>query len=527
MPPLDRLARLALLAIVPLLALTACDDDSDATSDGALLDAELDADLRPDASTSIDAAPDLDAAPDPDATPDAALDPDADPDAALDPDAYTRPPLEGPLGDYVATPDDAYAWEVIDTESTATYTAWKLRVDSQNWRTLDDVDRTLWTHGVSVLAPKNADTTTALLVISGGDNDDVDDELAGGDLTLMFTLAAQVRAPVILLEQTPNQPLSFAGTEGDYTEDTLVAYTWRRCIDTGDGTWPAYLPMVKGTVRAMDAIQEHADATPELAVDDFIITGFSKRGATAWLTAAVDDRVRAVAPGVFDILHMEEQIDRHYGAYGFYAPAIDDYVEQRVIEALGTPGADLLVDIVDPIAYLDRFIMPKLVLTAGGDEFFLPDAATLYLDELPGETLYRQFPNTGHSLDEALADVIATITAWFRMVVERTPRPTLTATRDGDTLIITADPLPTAARLWTATNPDARDFRFADVGDIWTSTDLDIPPDGILRVPLAAPIEGFTAHMVDVTFEINGRRQTYGTPSHVLPDIFPFIDEIP
>lgn len=38
--------------------------------------------------------------------------------------------------------------------------------------------------------------------------------------------------------------------------DKLVAYSWDRAMNRLDWQWPAYLPMTKAAVRAMDAVQE-------------------------------------------------------------------------------------------------------------------------------------------------------------------------------------------------------------------------------------------------------------------------------
>ena len=40
-------------------------------------------------------------------------------------------------------------------------------------------------------------------------------------------------------------------------------------------------------------------------------------------------------------------------------------------------------------AYVDRLVMPKLVIHAGGDEFFLPDDSYYFWDALQGEKYIR------------------------------------------------------------------------------------------------------------------------------------------
>jgi PhoPQ-activated pathogenicity-related protein len=70
-------------------------------------------------------------------------------------------------------------------------------------------------------------------------------------------------------------------------------------------------------------------------VDRFIVSGGSKRGWTTWTTAAVDDRVVAIVPYVIDCLNLPASMDHHYRAYGFWAPAVGDYL--NIWPWVGTP----------------------------------------------------------------------------------------------------------------------------------------------------------------------------------------------
>ena len=45
--------------------------------------------------------------------------------------------------------------------------------------------------------------------------------------------------------------------------------------------------------------------------------------------------------------------------------------------------------------------MPKLLLNASGDEFFLPDSSQFYFDALRGETHVRYVPNAAHALEKS------------------------------------------------------------------------------------------------------------------------------
>ena len=54
--------------------------------------------------------------------------------------------------------------------------------------------------------------------------------------------------------------------------------------------------------------------------------------------------------------------------------------------------------IEDPYEYRDRLTMPKFLVNATGDQFFLPDSWKFYLGDLPGETHVRYVPNADHGL---------------------------------------------------------------------------------------------------------------------------------
>ena len=52
-----------------------------------------------------------------------------------------------------------------------------------------------------------------------------------------------------------------------------------------------------------------------------------------------------------------------------------------------------LLKIEDPYEYRDRLTMPKYLVNATGDQFFLPDSSQFYFDELKGEKYLRYVPN--------------------------------------------------------------------------------------------------------------------------------------
>src|SRR5204863_3096679 len=255
-------------------------------------------------------------------------------------------------------------------------------------------------------------------------------------------------------------------------EDDFIAYTWKHCLQTGDERWPARLPMTKSAVRAMDTVTafEASAEGGNNKVSRFVVSGASKRGWTTWTTAAVDTRVVAIAPAVIDLLNVEPSFIHHYRAYGAYSDAVKDYVEQGIMEWIGTPQFRALMKIEEPYEYRDRLKMPKLLVNASGDQFFLPDSSQFYFDKPKGENHLRYVPNTSHSLDKS--DALESVEAFYASIVKGARRPEFSWTfeKDGSIKVISKD-RPEAVALWQATNPEARNFRLDVIGpSAYTST---------------------------------------------------------
>jgi PhoPQ-activated pathogenicity-related protein len=383
-----------------------------------------------------------------------------------------------PLDLFVAD-DSGFEYEVAWENSGSLATSWLLDVTSGQWRSDEEVNRTTWRHDVILTVPGNATTDTALVIINGGDNDGGPLEQSDDAVKTAELVASLVRTPVVSISQIPNQPLTIVGEGEDMVEDDLVASSWHKAIETGDPTWSAYFPMARAVVRSMDAVQDHMAGlgTP---VEGFVLAGFSKRGATTYLATAADERVIAMAPGVFDFLNFRPQAAHHLAVYGEPAPAVADYAEYNLLERVADPEAQILLETSDPYAYRDRFTMPKLIMASTGDQFFLPDAMQFYIDDLPGETLVRYVPNTGHGLTpegQDLLDTIDPLVQWYKGIARGAERPTVSWTHDDGELTLTASTQPSTVRHWTATNDQARNFRIDVAGAIWESEELTSDSD--------------------------------------------------
>ena len=163
-----------------------------------------------------------------------------------------------------------------------------------------------------------------------------------------------------------------------------------------------------------------------------MVSGGSKRGWTTWCTAAVDARVVAIIPASIDLLNVEKSFEHHWKVYGFWAPPVKDYDDAGLMDWQGTPEYRKLMEIEDPYSYRDRLTLPKLVMQAAGDQYFLPDSSRFYFDDLQGEKYLRYIPNTDHGLRNT--DAGESSLAFYQAVVSGTPRPKFSWTfeRNGD-----------------------------------------------------------------------------------------------
>lgn len=429
------------------------------------------------------------------------------------------------LDDYVAAPDPAYAWEVVSTLEGDGVSAKVLELTSQSWLTSDDVERTLWKHWLTVFIPDGLAETTAFLYITGGDNDDS----APAELDPRFAaMASQTGTVVAELRMVPNQPLTFVGDDtGPRWEDALIAYGWDKYLRGGREEWLARLPMTKAAVRAMDAVTElmASEEGGGHRVSEFVVAGGSKRGWTTWTTAAVDSRVVAIVPLVIDLLNVEPSFVHHFQAYGFWAPAVQDYVDMGTMDWMGTDEYHALNRIVEPYEYRDRLTIPKLLINASGDQFFLPDSSQFYFDDLPGEKYLRYVPNTGHSLRGT--DAFESVLAFYDSVVKAFPRPKFSWQHHGDDgLLVKVDSgnPPQQVLLWEAFNSEARDFRIDQIGEAgYLSRFLEKSIDGYYEARVELPAEGWKAFFVELTYpSASDVPFKFTTEVRVVPDVLPF-----
>jgi PhoPQ-activated pathogenicity-related protein len=425
------------------------------------------------------------------------------------------------LDRYVNKPDATYKYEVVSTARGEGYTTYVIDLTSQTWRQPSDVDRTVWKHWLTVVKPDRVTGTTGFLFITGGS---IKDKAPARVNQSYIENALTTQSVVAELQDVPNEPVQFADESRTRNEDGIIAYTWMKYMRTGDETRPLRLPMTKAAVRAMDTITA-VMATPEagsVRVEKFVVSGGSKRGWTTWTAAAVDRRIVAIVPASIDLLNLEKSFDHHFRVYGFFAPAVKDYVEAGVMDRTGTPEYRKLLEIEEPYSYRERLTMPKFMIQGAGNQFFLPDSSRFYFDDLKGEKYLRYIPNTDHGLKGT--DAQESSLAFYQAFLNGTPRPRFTWTfeANGDIKVVSKSK-PASVKLWQATNPDNRDFRLMTIGPAYRGAELTEQGSGTYIGRVSKPEKGWTAYFVELTWPSGGKYPfKFTTAVRVIPDTEPF-----
>jgi PhoPQ-activated pathogenicity-related protein len=440
----------------------------------------------------------------------------------LAPATVTAEELPTLFRDYVAQPDPEFNWKVVSTVDEQGLATSIIDLKSQKWRTAEEVDRPIWQHWLTISRPERVTQSTALLIISGGSNGSHPPEHAS---QRALDLARRSHSVVAELKCVPNEPLLVKDAKQPLEEDALLAFCMERAVQTGDYTWLPRLPMVKSAVKAMDAVQQAlADKSlPESKranIQSFVVTGASKRGWTTWLVPTVDKRVKAIMPMVIDVLNVRPSMAHHLAAYGKWSPALGDYERQRLLNKQAMDRSHALMALDDPYTYRSQLGLPKYIVNAAGDEYFLPDSSQFYFAELPDEKHLRYVPNADHSLKGS--DVLDSSLAFYEMILNDEQRPSYQWKLEADGAILFAtDAKPSAVRHWQANNPDARDFRLEVLGPEYKAETLTSNAAGEYCATISKPKKGWTAHFIEAEFPTKGGPWKVTSAVLVVPNTLP------
>lgn len=392
-------------------------------------------------------------------------------------------------------------------------------LNSQSWSPAGLVKPAAWQHDVDIYIPQNALSTRAVVFINNGTNNPEPGKppKASTDMTRekLASLARNTRSIIVSVSNVPNQLLTYADDPQAKAEDDSVAHSWSIFMQDPQATptIPLHVPMAATVSQVMNLAERELD---EWQVKKFIVSGISKRGWTTWLAAIADPRVDAIAPFAIDLLGIRPALKHMYRSYGNNWPvAFYPYFQKGVDTSVETPQFAELMKIEDPLEYKDsaygqRLAIPKYIINASGDDFYVPDNSRFYFDQLPGQKSLRMAPNSGHAGIRDFAE--QSLTRFVNRIQQSQPLPVVTTTLQESQLKVTFSESPKELKLWQAVNPEARDFRHSCQIEYQAEA---LPVSESLNIKLASPEKGWQATYVEATFA-DGYVAT--TPVYITPD---------
>ena len=426
------------------------------------------------------------------------------------------------MSDYIESTKNEFSYDIQEVIYEENWTGYHIKMISGEWLDSKKVDQVEWWHYVDIIIPKQTTSSTGIMFIDGGEKSEDYFRLDAQSIRN----AIKTEAVIVNVSNIPFQPLNFLSSEQDsFEEDDLIAFAWNKFLKQGakqkDVEWLPRFPMTRAIVRAMDLAQEIV-LQNDIVVKDFVVSGASKRGWTAWTTAAVDSRVKAVVPMVIDMLNLVPSFENHYRSYGEFSPAVQEYVNYNIQDWLGTEEFQVLMSYIEPFSFIDKFTMPKYIINAGSDEFFSTDSWRFYYDKLPGEKIIRYVPNKNHSLDGRY--LTEDLVSYFYRVINDIEIPSLSWNLSDNKLIAELDyDGDYDVSVWTAKNDNGRDFRLWEEGELWEETSIGKLANNKYELNVSSNLKGYKATMIEFTIDPESEFPLIiSTGPFVFPEKYPF-----
>ena len=426
------------------------------------------------------------------------------------------------MKDYIESTKSEFSYEIEDIIYEEEWTGFHIKMISGEWLDKKKVEDVEWSHYVDIVIPKETLTETGIMFIDGGVKDETYFRLD----SISIGYALKTKSIIVNIHNIPAQPINFlASDQENFYEDDLIAYAWSQFLKRGakkkDIEWLPRLPMTRAVVRSMDLAQEIAlQNSKELS--DFVVSGASKRGWTAWTTAAVDDRIVGVVPMVIDMLNLVPSFENHYRSYGEFSPAVQEYVNYNIPDWMGTEEFKVLMSYVEPYSFKDKFTIPKYIINAGSDEFFSTDSWRFYYDQLPEDKILRYVPNSNHSLSGGY--LTKDLMGYFFRIINDIDIPSLNWTLNENIIEVELDyENDYNVSIWTANNEEGRDFRLWEKGELWSEVKVDKSDDNKYLIYIDQEFNGYKAVMMEFTIDPNSEFPLIiSTGPYVFPNTYPF-----
>lgn len=202
-------------------------------------------------------------------------------------------------------------------------------------------------------------------------------------------------------------------------------------------------------------------------------------------------------------------------------PAIDDYVKEDIMNWTESKEYEKLIEITDPYSYRFSLNMPKYIINASSDEFFVTDSWQFYWDDLVGEKHLQYLPNAGHGLYGTY--VTDDLINFYSKAINQNRLPYYEWSIDQNIFNLIIEPSANyKIKKWSINNSE-RDFRIYKVGEAWTSEDIDKNKNGKYSISIDNPDSGYTAQFVEIIFDSDSEESISITTGTVItPNKYPY-----
>jgi PhoPQ-activated pathogenicity-related protein len=482
---------------------------------------------------------------------------------------------ESPLDTYLKKADPNYKW--FDTQHRVKMlsgaTGYVLNVTSQQWLDTSKAigpNGAIWTHQVLVIVPKTVKVVDhAMIYITGNCNENPGWPKATDEEPLvMDRVLSETGSIGVVLYQIPNCHIVYPSdpTQAKRSEDAMIAWAWNQYLKTRDPEWLPRLPMAKAAMQAMRAVQEFTSQQKMAEIDGWLVSGASKRGWTTWMVGAANcpscPKIKAIAPIVPIVPNLKVNVHHMWRAFGGLSFAFSDYVDANITRFFDDPGFADMMQIVDPVNYLERLArLPKFVLVSSDDEFMMFEWTKSWWDMFTGEKHLMIANNAEHSMATGILELLGSLGNFANSIFRNGTRPEFSWDLDLQNGVITVK-IPehvkhgkVVLRTAPTLNLKRRDFRwfvkadnkngtakcnFPDVGPlkllgfeacvqptIWTGKTLEASSPGVYEAKLKKPLLGWTGAYVEVFFPSDsGLKSEYQftTAGMVWPQTLPYPD---
>ena len=182
----------------------------------------------------------------------------------------------------------------------------------------------------------------------------------------------------------------------------------------------------------------------------------------------------------------------------------------------------VIIDIADPYSYREHLTLPKFIVNATSDEFFVTDSWQFYWDDLEGDNHLQYLPNTGHGLYGTYKT--SSMISFYHHLISDITMPEYSWNVSGDTIHVNVDPSEDyKIRRWETVNEKERDFRIYKIGESWTSEDIELNEIGSYAIAIKRPENGYKASFVELVFNPESSFPLgFSSGTLVVPNTYPF-----